>query len=129
MKSIRWYQGAYGKQKYKAKLRGILWDLTFQEWYGWWGDDLVNRGSNPDDLCMCRFEDKGAYALSNIYKDTVSNNCRDASVFKRHPKKLDVSTEQEVEAWATSELSTRKVAAHVGVSKSFVHKIWQTLRK
>lgn len=67
-------QAAYHKQGRTAKARGIGWEITYEEWLVWWGDDLPRRGKRRDDLCMCREGDAGPYRLDNIYKDTVSGN-------------------------------------------------------
>ena len=38
-------------QRYHAKLRNIDWELSFEDWMNWWGDDLEKRGcKNPNDL-------------------------------------------------------------------------------
>jgi hypothetical protein len=68
------YKSKYHDQKHQAAKRGIDFKLTYEEWINWWGDDVVKRGNNADDLCMCRYNDVGSYELGNIYKDTRKNN-------------------------------------------------------
>ncbi len=34
----------YYAQRKNAKQRGIGWELTFQQWLDWWGEDLDRRG-------------------------------------------------------------------------------------
>ena len=128
-RSTRYYQSTYSKQKYRAKQRGIGFHLTFSEWFEWWGEDVDRRGHDKDCLCMCRVNDKGAYELGNIYKDTRSNNAKDASVFKAHWKTIPLERIMEVKSYEPSGLSTRKVAELTGVSKSKVHKIFKEIRK
>jgi hypothetical protein len=65
---------AYNNHKQNAKRRGTEFNMTFEEWNGWWGDDFDKRGTGADDLCMCRTNDEGPYELGNIYKATRSTN-------------------------------------------------------
>lgn len=58
----------YNAQKKNAKVRGIDWNITFDEWVKWWGDDIHKRGSSKSGLQMQRLHDKGAYQLGNIVK-------------------------------------------------------------
>lgn len=78
-------RAAYIDQRSKAKHRGIDWEITFQEWTGWWGDDFSKRGKNLGDLQMCRLNDEGPYRLDNIYKDTISGNRAATTGVKRGP--------------------------------------------
>lgn len=65
---------AYWGQRHTCKQRGIEFNMTFDEWAGWWGDDFALRGCKENDLCMCRYSDEGPYEIGNIYKDTNLNN-------------------------------------------------------
>ncbi len=121
----RYYQSAYGKHKYRARKYGIGFSLTFQEWFDWWGEDIDRRGNNADSLCMCRIGDTGDYALDNIYKDTRSNNTRLMIQEGRHGKRLPDELISEVMSYQ-GKLSTRKVAALTGVSKSKVAKLFKS---
>ena len=69
----------YYSQRARAKTRNIEFDITFEDWYEWWLSKGVDKDIPPgpltrDTLCMCRYNDCGPYALSNIYCDTMSNN-------------------------------------------------------
>ena len=73
----------YNSHKYNAKLRGIQFKLTFDEWNNWWLSNGVDKQivqqrpfTTKDKLCMCRVNDIGAYELGNIYCDTNSNNVK-----------------------------------------------------
>jgi hypothetical protein len=68
----------YYNQKRRAKLRGIGWELTFQQWLDWWGADLDNRGSGTSNLQMQRLADTGPYAIGNIRKGVPLDNNRTA---------------------------------------------------
>jgi len=68
---------AYTNQKNKAAKRGIEFNLTFEEWLEWWGDDLIHRGRKRNQLQMCRHNDTGPYEVGNIYKGTQAENYQD----------------------------------------------------
>lgn len=67
-------QKAYLDQRACAKRRKIEFNLTFEEWVDFWGEDFRKRGIRRKDLHMCRYDDIGAYEVGNIYKDTQENN-------------------------------------------------------
>ena len=77
---------AYLSQKNNAKIRGIKFLLTFEEWRDWWGDDFDNRGCTTDKLVMARIGDEGPYALGNIKKILHSDNLREGHEFRRKSK-------------------------------------------
>lgn len=66
----------YNTQKGNAKIRGIEWKITFEEWLAWWGNDINQRGKGVNELQMQRFHDKGAYELGNIVKGYPLQNAR-----------------------------------------------------
>ena len=39
-------------QKCGAKKRGIGWELSFEQWLEFWGEDIDRRGSGANDLQM-----------------------------------------------------------------------------
>lgn len=67
-------RAAYSAQRFNALRRGIGWQLTFEEWIAWWGDDIDKRGRGRHDLQMQRPHDSGPYALWNIVKGTPKRN-------------------------------------------------------
>lgn len=71
---MRTHRNKFNDQRGQARARGIAFNLTWEEWINWWGDDVDKRGNEADSLCMCRYNDTGPYELGNIYKDTRSNN-------------------------------------------------------
>lgn len=74
---------AFNRQKKYAKQRGIGWELTFDQWLAWWGDDLDKRGRGRDALQMQRPADTGPYAIGNIRKGTPKQNARTAACMRR----------------------------------------------
>lgn len=71
-----WYKRAFYQQRNNAKIRGIGWDLTYQQWRDWWGADIDRRGTGRSDLQMQRIADAGPYALDNIRKGVPKDNAR-----------------------------------------------------
>jgi hypothetical protein len=59
----------YAMQRNKARHRGIEWNLTFDEWFGWWLENghYHERGRRKGEYVMARFGDVGPYSLDNIY--------------------------------------------------------------
>ena len=66
----------YRGQKSAAKIRGIEFKLSFDEWLWFWNGHWDKRGKKAHQLCMCRKGDKGVYEIGNIYLDTNSNNTK-----------------------------------------------------
>ncbi len=73
-------KGKFRKQRDRARVRNIEWNLTFEEWRDWWGDDFCKRGKEMNALCMGRINDRGAYELGNIIKITMRENLAQANV-------------------------------------------------
>jgi len=70
---------AYGQQKRNAKMRGIEFDFTYQEWCDWWLLQLgtnwpKRRGCKKDQYVMARYYDDGPYAAHNVKCITASQN-------------------------------------------------------
>lgn len=55
-------------QKNNARMRGIEFLLTYDEWLKEWQDSgvLELRGRGRNQYCMARFGDKGPYAVGNV---------------------------------------------------------------
>lgn len=90
------YYKKFYEQRYQAiNKRNIEWDLTFEQWLNWWGEDIIDRGSGKGKLNMCRFNDTGPYSLENIYKGTHEDNIISAHTgMKRTPEHVAILTEQ-----------------------------------
>lgn len=117
---------AFCKCRHKAGVRGIPFELTFEEWDSWWGDDFLRRGNNEDSLQMCRKGDKGGYSLDNIYKATKAQNRRDMVENKSTSNQLPQEVHEHIRSLKGS-TSTRKAAQIVGCGKSLVHKVWKAM--
>ncbi len=69
-------EGKYQAHKEGAGERGIEFKLTFDEWWGLWEPHWIDKRIGV--VCMCRFNDEGAYELGNVRIDTWQNNIREA---------------------------------------------------
>lgn len=114
----------YWKQKQQARLRGIEFKLSLEEWLLWWGVDICNRGKKAGQLQMCRKNDEGAYELGNIYKDTVQGNISFSNSIKPHKKKyLSSEVVERIEATLADGVPQRKIAEMFGTNQRTVLRI------
>ena len=83
------------KQKYNvhkagAKRRDIPFNLTFEQWTNIWFSsgkwDLRGHGANK--YCMCRYGDKGAYEIGNVYIATNRHNGIVANTGRKHTDEM-----------------------------------------
>lgn len=90
----------YLTQKANAKRRGIGWNLTFEQWLEWWGDDIHKRGSGTNDLSMQRIADSGPYELGNIRKGFPRDNSATRSIVcaNRRTERARELRERELDA-------------------------------
>lgn len=77
-------------QRGNAKMRGIEWRFTFDEWWAWWQIDnrWSRRGNKPEDLCMARKGDVGPYSLANVECLTFRENLKAIRPNGRLPPRL-----------------------------------------
>jgi hypothetical protein len=59
-----------------TKLRGVGWELTFEEWLSVWIESgrWAQRGRGLDFYCMCRNGDVGPYKIGNVFIGRFSEN-------------------------------------------------------
>jgi hypothetical protein len=79
----RWFTN----QRDAAKVRGIGWNLTFEEWLNIWinSGHLHERGQASHEYCMSRHGDKGKYEIGNVRIITNKENI----VERKSPKGED----------------------------------------
>jgi hypothetical protein len=54
------------RQKAQAKFRGEGWDMTIDEFFEIWPDELwAKRGRSPDNYCMVRVDIEKPWSLDN----------------------------------------------------------------
>ena len=86
----------YRNHKSGAKVRGIPFLLTYEEWMNIWltSGKYEQRGPQKGQYVMCRKNDIGPYEIGNVYIDTNAHNAQVAWVGKKrnvseeHRKKL-----------------------------------------
>lgn len=93
---INEYRIKYQTQKSNAKIRGIDFLLTFQEWCEFWGEDIERRGTGPNDLQMQRKCDTGPYAIGNISKGTPKQNAVTRENMLRKSKSEQAALELQI---------------------------------
>src|SRR5690348_12983126 len=71
-------RGKFRNQKNGARVRGIPWRLTFEQWWALWAPHWDKRGHGAGKLQMCRHNDSGAYEVGNVYIATHEQNVSDA---------------------------------------------------
>lgn len=71
---------AFEQQRKSARNRGIVWKLTFGEWFAVWqaSGKLHLRGRGKGRYCMSRHRDEGGYELCNVHVQTTQENSREA---------------------------------------------------
>lgn len=67
---------AYARQKRNAVTRGVIFDLTYDEWLSVWQDSgkLSDRGRGLGKYCMSRVGDAGPYAVGNVFIQLFTDN-------------------------------------------------------
>lgn len=78
----------YNDHKSGAKVRGIPFLLTFEEWLQIWEDSghFHERGNRRNQYCMARFGDVGPYAVGNVKIILHSENSKEGNIGKSKPK-------------------------------------------
>jgi hypothetical protein len=77
----RQYGTQYSDHKKRAKLRGIPFRLTYEQWLKIWEDSghLHERGTRRGQYVMARNGDKGPYAIGNVRIVTAIENIHEAN--------------------------------------------------
>lgn len=59
---------AFYQQRAAAKMRGVAFDLTFEQWFAIWSRSgkLSDRGCKTGQYVMARYNDVGPYAVGNV---------------------------------------------------------------
>ena len=72
-----------------ARLRGIDFTLTFEQWWDIWQQSgkWNERGRKKDQYVMSRIGDTGPYELGNVFIQSNADNNRDAAPNRKYTKK------------------------------------------
>ena len=70
----------YNNHKARAKRKGVIFDLTFDEWLKIWTDSghYYQKGTKRGQYVMSRYKDAGGYTIDNVYIQTVGANTKEA---------------------------------------------------
>jgi hypothetical protein len=63
------YYNKFIQQRNQARFKGQEWtddDLTFEQWYEFWGEHIVKRGRRKGDYCLTRICDEEKWSINNI---------------------------------------------------------------
>jgi hypothetical protein len=76
-------RAAFLSHRSHAKASGIEFRLTYDEWLTWWETELAKLGPRAKRGCkrrnfgMCRFLDRGPYAIGNVYIGRPKQNAKE----------------------------------------------------
>lgn len=134
----------YYVQKADAKRRGIEFKLTFEQWKGWWITNLGHnwfelRGKGPQQYCMGRKGDLGAYEIGNI--ECITNSANSSFCIKNiratrdiirksfNDKIIKLTAEQAIEIYSMNG-TQKSIAEKFQVSQRLVRmikakQVWQ----
>lgn len=75
---------AFNQHKSNAKMRGIEFLFTFEQWSDWWvaTGKWEQRGRGRGKYCMRRHGDTGPYSIDNVFCGTNEENLRDGNLGK-----------------------------------------------
>lgn len=78
------FRKAFTTQKTNAKMRGIEFVFTFEQWCEWWiaSGKWEERGRGRGKYCMRRHGDVGPYSIDNVFCGTNEENLRDGNLGK-----------------------------------------------
>ena len=92
----------FQQQRKSAQQRGIVWELSFIDWWQIWQDSghWEDRGRGLGKYCMARTGDTGPYSASNVRIATTEENIAEGFLVKparqRNPKMArDLSPRQK----------------------------------
>jgi hypothetical protein len=107
------YRKRYHAQKSMAGKRGIEWHFTFDSWFDWWGEDIINRGCRKGQLVMARKGDIGHYHHDNVFKTTCSENLRDGNVGKI----VSEETKNKFRVWRKTQITSDETKTKMSISQ------------
>lgn len=80
------YRSKFRSHRYNAKIRGIPFLFSFEEWLAIWQNSghLHQRGCKRGQYVMARFGDKGPYAIGNVKIVLSNTNNSEAKVGNKY---------------------------------------------
>lgn len=87
MNDLAQIKNKYHSQKARAKIRGIPFNMTFEQWWNIWDKSgkWEQRGKSADSYQMARYNDIGPYEINNVCIIKMKDNISFANKEKKHP--------------------------------------------
>ena len=86
----------YWQQKGSAHIRGLVFSLSFEEWWDIWQQSgpWEERGRGTGQYCMSRRGDRGGYTAENVFIQLHSDNSIQAN--RGVPHSLEQNKKQSI---------------------------------
>ncbi len=100
------FRKRYTQHKSNAKMRGVDFLFTFEEWKDWWvaTGKWEQRGKLRGQYVMRRHGDIGPYAIDNVFCGVTEENVRDGNLGKEITletrKKISASNSGKPHPWS-----------------------------
>lgn len=100
--------GKFEHQRQRAKVRGIAWELSFEQWWAIWerSGKWALRGRKVGEYVMARHGDAGPYSVANVSIKLASQNNSEAHANGCVPRQKSVPSVwrgQPVRGWTYRE--------------------------
>ena len=95
------FRKRYTQHKSNAKMRGVDFLFTFEEWKDWWvaTGKWEQRGKLRGQYVMRRHGDIGPYAIDNVFCGVTEENVRDGNLCKE----ITIETRNKISASNTGQ--------------------------
>ena len=89
--------GVYMRQRANARGRGILWEISFEDWWSVWQQSgkWEERGREAHQYCMSRKNDDGPYSVENVRIVTMKENSQE----RHHWNLASKPSQKYLEKW------------------------------
>jgi hypothetical protein len=77
----------YKHHRARAKSRGILWELTFEEWWDIWAKSGKWEDRRSGGYCMARRGDVGPYSKDNVRIASCTENLQESHAVRQTGKR------------------------------------------
>ena len=119
----------YHAQKANAKVRGIPFELTYEEWLDiWMSSGFAHlRGKGIGKYCMGRYNDTGPYAVGNVciipHEKNVYDGNKDTAKPKNGPEHAEWRRKLSIANKGKPHSAERRKAISEGIKKAKLAKL------
>jgi hypothetical protein len=101
------FRKRYTQHKGNAKMRGVNFLFTFEEWKDWWiaTGKWEQRGKLRGQYVMRRHGDVGPYSIDNVFCGVTEENVRDGNL----GKEITIATRNKISMIMTGQINTWSV--------------------